>query len=289
MKAAQYVHFGVNLSMALMVFCVALKASHGKIRLGLTDAGLLTRSLFAMYVVMPLVAVAIAVLFDLNRALEIALILLALSPVPPILPGKEIEAGGSARFVLGLLAVASLIAIIVVPGGIALIGKVFGERVDIPLNVTAKVVATSVLLPLVAGLVVAHLAPGLARRIANPLATAATVLLVALFLPILFVARHAIFAQFGNYTILAIATFTVIGFAVGHLFGGPDDGNRTALSLAVATRHPGVALAVLHVLGPDDKNVGPVVILYLLIAVLLSVPYLAWRRRGDGRAAATGG
>ena len=111
-------------------------------------------------------------------------------------------------------------------------------------------------------------------------------LLVALFLPILYLARHAIFAQFGNFTILAIATFTIIGFAVGHLFGGPDDGNRTALSLAVATRHPGVALAVLHAVAPGNQDVAPVVVVYLLVAVLLSVPYLAWRRRGH--AAATG-
>jgi BASS family bile acid:Na+ symporter len=249
------------------------------VRPGLTDPGLLARSLVAMYVVMPLIVVGIAYVLDLNHALEVALVLLALSPVPPILPKKEIEAGGSTRYVLGLLAVASLVAIVVVPGGIALIGPIFGQHVMIPVGITTKVVATSVLLPLIAGFVIAHLAPQFAKKVAGPLASAATVLLVVLFLPTLFVARHAIFAQFGNFTILAIAIFTLIGLAVGHLLGGPIEGDRTALALATATRHPGVALAILHVVSPQDPGIGPVVLLYLLVGGIVSLPYVIWRKR----------
>lgn len=279
MTSGQIVHFGVNLSMALMVFCVALKAGAAKARLGLTDPGLLSRSLLAMYVVMPLIVVAIAYFLELNHSLKAALVLLALSPVPPVLPKKEIEAGGSTDYVLGLLAVASLVAIVVVPAGIALIGPIFGQHVMIPISVTTQVVATSVLLPLVAGFVIARLAPQFAARVAGPLGIAATVLLLALFLPILYVARHAVFAQIGNFTILAIAIFTIVGLAVGHMLGGPVEGNRSTLALATATRHPGVALAILHVVSPKDPGIGPVVLLYLLVGGIVSLPYVVWRKR----------
>ena len=47
---------------------------------------LLARSLLAMYVLMPIVAVALAVAFDLIPSVEIALLALAVSPVPPLLP-----------------------------------------------------------------------------------------------------------------------------------------------------------------------------------------------------------
>jgi BASS family bile acid:Na+ symporter len=140
-------------------------------------------------------------------------------------------------------------------------------------------VATSVLLPLVAGFVVGRSLPALADRIAGPLAIAATVLLCALFLPILYVARHAIFAQFGNFTILAIFVFTLAGIAVGHAMGGPVEGNRSALALATSTRHPGVALAILHAVTPEDPGIGPVVLLYLLVGSIASLPYVAWRKR----------
>lgn len=287
MTASDLVHLGVNLSMALMVFCVALERGSDPVRLVASEPGLLARSLIAMYVMMPLVAVAIAINFELNHALEVALILLALSPVPPILPRKEIEAGGSRWYVLGLLAAASLVAIVVVPAGLALIGRVFGLVLHIPLTVTTQVVATSVLLPLVAGRAVAHLAPTFAGKVARPLGIAATVLLFALFLPLLYAARHVIFAQFGNFTIAAIAIFTVVGLAVGHISGGPAAGNRSALALATATRHPGVALAILHAVAPQDKGVAPVVLLYLLVSVIVSLPYVAWRKRAY--AAAAGG
>lgn len=279
MTTAELVRLGVNLSMALMVFCVALERGGNPVRLVTSEPRLLVRSLVAMYVVMPAVAVAIAINFELNHALEVALILLALSPVPPILPRKEIEAGGSRWYVLGLLAAASLVAILVVPAGLALIGRIFGLALHIPLGVTTQVVATSVLLPLIAGRVVAHFAPKFAGRAAHPLAIAATVLLFVLFLPLLFVTRHAIFAQFGNFTIAAIVIFTVVGLAVGHLSGGPVPGNRAALALATATRHPGVALATLHAVTPQDQGVAPVVLLYLLLSVIVSWPYVAWRKR----------
>ena len=285
MTIAELIRFGVNLSMALMVFCVALHRGTSPLKFAFTEPRLLARSLLAMYVAMPLVAVAIALNFELSHALKVALILLALSPVPPILPKKEIEAGGSRRYVLALLGVASLVAIIVVPAGLELISRIFGLDLMIPLFVTAKVVATSVLLPLVAGLVVARLAPAFAEKVAGPLAIAATVLLLALFLPMLFVARHAVFAQFGNFTIGAIIVFSLVGLAVGHLSGGPVAGNRTALALATATRHPGVALAVLHAVAPHDQGVTPVVLLYLLVSSIVSLPYVAWRKRAIAKTA----
>ena len=212
-------------------------------------------------------------------SLKAALVLLALSPVPPVLPKKQIKVGGSESYVLGLLMAASLAAIVVVPAGITLIGRVFGQDLDVPFGVTTKVVAMSVLLPLLAGLVVVRLAPRFAARAAKPVVIASIVLLVASFLPVLVAARHLLFAQIGNFTILAIVLFALLGIVVGHLMGGPEPGDRKALALAVATRHPGVALAILHVLAPNDKRVAGIVLLYLLVSGVVAVPYLAWRKR----------
>jgi BASS family bile acid:Na+ symporter len=78
---------------------------------------------------------------------------------------------------------------------------------------------------------------------------------------------------------LAILLFIGIGLAAGHLLGGPDDGNRTALALATATRHPGVAIAVVHAVAPAEKDVAAVVFLYLLVGVAASIPYMKWRQR----------
>jgi len=282
MNAAKLVGLGINLSMWLIVFGVALNAGDWRARMIFRDPALLMRSFVAMYVVMPLFAVWVALNFDLNRAVVTALILLALSPVPPVLPSKQIKAGGSMTYVVGLLIVAALAAIVVVPAGVAAIGRIFGYDFEVPFAVTARVVGLSVLLPLVVGLVVARVAPSFAEKIAGPVSVVASVLLLVLFVPVVVFKWSVLAAQVGNYTVVALLLFIAVGLVAGHLLGGPNPDNRTALALATATRHPGVALAVLNVISPGAEDVAPVVVLYLLIGIVASVPYVKWRTREQG-------
>ena len=67
-----------------------------------------------MLVVMPALAVAFAMAFDLHDGGD-RVGASALSPVPPILPGKQIKAGGHASYVIGLLLSSALVAIVYVP------------------------------------------------------------------------------------------------------------------------------------------------------------------------------
>ena len=284
MTAAKLIGLGINLSMALMVFSVALSAPGERWRDILARPGLLARSLIAMFVVMPVVAVLLAKNFELNRALLVALLLLALSPVPPILPNKQLKAGGGASFVLGLLVVAALASIVIAPVGADLIARLFGRELDVPFAPIARVVGISVLLPVLLGLVVARVAPAFGAKAAGPLSKFAAVLLLVSFLPALWAAWDGIAAQMTNFTVLAIAIFVAIGLLTGHLLGGPDDEDRTALALATATRHPGVAIAVLHAIGPVDPGVVPVVVLYLLVGMVAAAPYVAWRKRAHAAA-----
>jgi BASS family bile acid:Na+ symporter len=80
--------------------------------------------------------------------------------------------------------------------------------------------------------------------------------------------------------------FTFAGLAVGHLLGGPNADDRSALALATATRHPGVALAILNFVAPDDKAPAVVVVLYLLVGLVAAAPYVAWRKRARANAGA---
>ena len=279
MTLAKLIALGVSLSVAMMVFGIALEAGSAGTRLSFRDCGLYFRSLAAMYLIMPALAVVVALLFEVDRSLVIALALLALSPVPPALPGKQIKAGGSAEFVLGLLLVSALAAIGAVPAGVEAIGRIFGRELAVPFGVTARVVGASVLLPALAGLALARAAPTLAARIGVPLSRAATVLLIVLLIPVVVTGWDRLASHAGNFTILAIVLFIAAGLLTGHLMGGPRPEHRTALALATATRHPGVAIAVLHAVLPESGDVAPVVILYLVVAAIVSLPYLRWRQR----------
>jgi BASS family bile acid:Na+ symporter len=279
MNAARLVGLAINVSLALMVFSVALSSGTARADAILRRPGLAARSFAAMFVVMPLVAVLIAKYSGLDRALLVTLLLVALSPIPPILPSKQLKTGGDPDYVFGLLAIAALGAILVVPGGVALIGRAFGRELEVPWAVAARVVALSLLAPVVLGLAAARLAPGFARAVGRPAAVAGLVLLVAACVPLFYAAGGAIAGAMRGFTVVALVAFVAIGLAVGHVLGGPEAGHRTTLALATATRHPGVALAVMGAINPDDTSVGPVVLLYLVVSIVATAPYVAWRKR----------
>jgi BASS family bile acid:Na+ symporter len=277
--AQQLIGLAIQVSMAAIVFCVGLNTRRGDIVSLLGKAGLLLRSLLAMNVVMPVVAALLAVGFGLTRPVEIALIALAVSPVPPILPNKEIKSGATASYAVALLAVSALVAIVFIPASIELLGRIFGREVHVPVPTVVKTVVISVLAPLIAGALVRQFAPAFAERVARPLSLGANVLLIAACVPVLFVAWHPLIAQIGNYTLVAIVMLVLIGLAVGHLLGGPDPDDRTALALSTASRHPGVAVAVAHSVAPDDKAVVVAVLFAFLVGVIVTGPYAKWRRR----------
>jgi BASS family bile acid:Na+ symporter len=277
--AAELISLAIQLSMALIVLCVGMRAPLDQVSYLFDRLGLLARSLIAMNVIMPIAAALLAAAFDFNRPLEVALIALAVSPVPPILPAKEMKAGGLYSYVVWLLAITAALAIVFVPAAIELLGRVFSRPVHVPLGTVAMIVATSVLAPLGAGLLIRLFSPALAARIWQPVSRFATVLLVVAFVPVLVRSWPAIIAQIGNFTVLVVAAFVLIGLAAGHLLGGPDPDDRTVLALSTATRHPGVAIAIAHATAPDDRAVPAAILLIFLLGTTVSIPYVRWRRR----------
>ena len=215
MNAAKLIGLGINVSLVLMVFGLALSSGTARVGALFRQPGLAARSFLAMFVVMPVVAVLIAKNLDLNRELLVALLLVALSPIPPILPGKQLKTGGDPDFVFGLLALSALGAILVVPGGVALIGRVFGQDLDVPYAVTARVVVISLLLPAILGLVLARFAPVLAQKLARPASIIGLVLLVAASLPLLWKIWGTMMGEMHNFTLVAMIAFVAIGLLTG--------------------------------------------------------------------------
>jgi bile acid:Na+ symporter, BASS family len=67
-----------------------------------------------------------------------------------------------------------------------------------------------------------------------------------------------------------------ISLAIGHLLGGPAEGERSTLAIACSTRHIGVAVTVAaSVPGPRTLVL---VAFYTLMSAAISLSYLRWRR-----------
>jgi BASS family bile acid:Na+ symporter len=262
-----------------MVFCFALTSRPGAMKRLRARIGLYARSLIAMFFVAPLIAITLGLTLDLDRAMRAAIVVLALSPVPPILPRQEIALRGSTSYALGLLAVATFFSILIVPLGLAIIGWLVDRPLQLPIGVVARFVALSVLLPLAAGAIVGRLAPAVAERLAKPLSMLASGMLAIALLVIITGTWPQITGELRAVALVAIALATTASFAVGHVLGGPDPDDRSVLGLSTATRHPGVALAVCGALAPEDATLATGVLVYFLGAAILSFAYTAFRAR----------
>jgi len=279
MNVQQLVGLALQASILMTLFGFGLQATLADVTYVARRPALLARSLGAMYVVMPIVAVVLVQLFDFRASVEIAMIALSISPIPPLLPAKQGKAGGHSSYALGLMAIAGLVSIAVVPIGLQVLGRFSGQPFQMPAGAIARVVLVTTLLPLAVGMGLKALLPAVADRVAKPIALVAKVLLTGGMLALLVAALPAVLSLIGNGTVFAIVVFVAAGLAIGHLAGGSRSEEQIVLALSTASRHPGIALAVATTNFPDEPNVGATVLLFLLVGGLVGGPYLKWQRR----------
>jgi BASS family bile acid:Na+ symporter len=273
MNRQQIILLAVQASIFLTVFGFGLQATRDDLLFLIRRPGLLVRSLVAMFLVMPLFALLIGRTFDLHPAVKIALMALAISPVPPLLPRRQVKAGGEGSFGMGLMATAGLLSIVFVPLALSAVGRILGLPLGISPAAVARVVMVSILVPLAAGFGVHVLAPSLAARIVRPVGLLATGLLALGAVAILAGTLPVALSLIGNGTILVFVAFVVFGLAAGHYLGGPTDEERVVLALSTACRHPALALAIAGATFPDEKRVVGAIVLYLLVNVIVALPY----------------
>jgi bile acid:Na+ symporter, BASS family len=279
MELKQLTIWALQLSILVIVFALGLKTRIDDLLYMVRRPSLLARSLLAMFVVMPLIALLLGRAFDFPHVVEVALVALAVSPLPLLIPSTLTKLGGRASQATALLATVAFLSIVIAPVLVELF--FFGRPLTVSSGKVAAVIAVTVPLPLVAGMLFRAVLPDLAERVELPISIVGNVVLRLAALVLLVMSWSAVWSLIGNGTIIAIAIFVVAGLAAGHLLGGPAPGGQTVLAFATAFRHPGIALAV-PVANLPEENFVAVILLYLLVSVIVGVPYAIWRRRVSG-------
>ena len=287
MTIAQLIQTTLIASIFLLVFTLGLDAGWDDAMWLFRRPGLLVRSILSMNVLMVLFAVALARLFDVPPAIKIAIVALAISPVPPIFPKKQGKSGGTSAYAIGLVVAAALFAVILIPFWLLVLGNHYGFEADVGLRKIVPIILISILIPLFLGIAIGKFAPAFAARAVKPVSVVAMVLLVGALIPVLFTAAPAMWEELGNGVLWMLLSFAVVGLMVGHLLGGPDPDNRTVLALATSARHPGIALAIASLNFPEYKKEVMVVVLYhLLVGAIVAMPYMKWRAKQHAKLAA---
>jgi BASS family bile acid:Na+ symporter len=279
MTTAAIIPFAVNASLAVMALSVGLQTEPADARWLLRHPSLMLRSILSMSIVMPLAALYAAIGFDLPPAAKLAIVALAISPIPAFWPKKDMRLGGDASYAPGLLAMASLFSMVLVPLSVYTLGTLLETTVHVSSWTLAGVLAKDVLFPLSIGLVARHFAPLLSSRVARPIATLGLGVLCLAAIPILISAGPAVGLLLGNGSILAIMSVVIVGLAAGHLLGGPGVDNRSVLAFSTASRHPAVALAIAQATFPGNMMVSATVLLELIVVALVAQPYVSLVQR----------
>jgi bile acid:Na+ symporter, BASS family len=284
LDAIALVKLVLTTGIVLTVLSIGLRAQPADTLLLLRNPRLGVRAMVSMFVLIPLFVIGLALTLQLGPADRAALIALSISPMPPILPRRQAIVGGGGDYAVGLSVLAALVSIVIAPIVVWLVGLLSGVTTVFDPVALLRVLAITVGVPLAAGILIARLWP---RTVAlsTMVGRVALALLVVSAAVILFKEAPAVADRIGNGILLVTVAIVLFGLLVGHLLGGPDSGNRGALALATSARHPGVAISLATATFPlDQKPILATVLLFILASVVLTLPYVLWRRRLAGSA-----
>lgn len=261
-------------SLAGLVAAVGLNARPGDLTYLLQRPRRLLKAVAAVNVITPAVAVLLVTAFPLSPVARIGILLMAVSPAPPLIPGNALKAGGERAYVYGLYAGLALLATPLTCLSVTLLAGLYGVDFTASPALVGRYLAVSVLAPLVAGLALARFAPTFAAKAAPILSAVSMATLYAAAGPVVIAAWPQMASLAGDGTLLVIALTVTAALSAGHVLGGPERSARGALAVAAATRHPGLALLIAGANDADAK-VRAAILAFLLVGLVLGAIYAA--------------
>ena len=138
MALNQVIILALQLSILATVFGFGLRSTPEDLLYLLRRPGLFARSLLAVFVMMPIVAYGLDRLFEFRTTVEVVLLALSISPVPPLLPKQGSKAGGQAAYGVGLMAWLALLSIAAIPISLILLGLLAGRQLSMPPGLVAR-------------------------------------------------------------------------------------------------------------------------------------------------------
>src|SRR5262247_2013219 len=271
-------------SIFLAVLAVGMRVAPADLRYLLSRPSRLFRSLLAMNVLAPVIAVLVCKMFSLHPAVIVALVTLAVAPVGALFSQAMLPlvAPGDAAYARGLFFASIVLSVVLTPLTVELIQAILGGHEHVHPLAVAKVVIGSVLLPLGIGFAIARWWPA-AKRWNSAIQTVSSVVLAMCSVALLAVVWSHLGAVIREGTLPAIVIIVLMGLAVGHFLGGPGEDDRTVLAFATVSRHPGVAMAVASL---TDQPLAPIgVLLAVIVGEIAVLPYEVWRKRRRGTGA----
>ena len=238
---------------------------------------LLLRSLVVVLVVIPMAALGIILLLQPSPAVGVGLAILVASPAGPMMLVRVAKQGGSLAYMASLHLSLALLAVFTVPITLYLFSRALGFPIEVGEFAVGKVVGLTILLPVGAGVLMRTFFPRSADWSGPTLARAGG---IALNVSVLLVVTltYRLLLRIDPWSYFVMAAVVVVSLAIGHCLGPRETGERTALTLEGANRHPGLAMTI-ATLKFSPLQTMQVLIPYLVVFFIMTTVYLQWRKR----------
>lgn len=254
--------------MAGNLFDMGLRLKLDAVTSGLRRRQFVAAALLWGFVILPALAWLLGHVLQLADGHRIGLFLLAMAPCAPFLPPMLDRARGN----LDLGAVVMVVLFVVTVPYMVLLVPVLADGLKASAWAIAKPLVLFMLLPLVAGVLLARKVPQAVERIHGPLKLIVGLDTVLLMVLCVILYWQDLLSLLGSRVVLAEIVFFAAA-AIGPILvkAGLEGEERVVLSLAMATRNLGAALAPLFAATPTPTQAVSVVVLGVLMQTAVSL------------------
>jgi BASS family bile acid:Na+ symporter len=275
------------LNTVLVVFVVATMLSAGlrtriPALLGvLRNGALVALVLVANLLVVPLLGLAVGLLFALSTAGVVALVLVASSPGAPF--GAKMAMIQKGDVVTGsvLQVVLAAVGSVTFPitANLLLGWADLGDDIAIPVGRLMLSVAVLQLVPFTVGLAMRAWAPATAAVWMPPVARTSNLAFLGVLAFGVLGSWNQIVDLIGSRVLLAAALFTVVGILVGWGLASGGSTTRTTAALIAPTRNAGPAFAAVAIGFGNDPAILAALTGVLLVGLAVELPVASWLAR----------
>lgn len=273
--------FIVAASIVLQVIAIGIQTRPSNLLTCVRRPSWLLRIIVSMYIAVPLLATVLAKMSGVADRMKGAMLLMAIAAVAPLLPRKLLKIGVDVGFAESFAAVTMLLAIPLVPITATALGMMFGRTIVVPASAVAATLAKTFLVPLLVGMVLRAVLRDRSIRLGEIAGKVGTALLVLVVL-LLFIAQRETIFPLAWRSLPMLIVYAAGSLLIGHVIGGPDPGERTALAVATVTRHPGLAILIASAVAPQAVFV-PAILVVVACSAVVAVPYTIWRKHALAR------
>ncbi len=232
----------------------------------LRNTRLVILALVANFILVPIVAYVLTLIFPLNDSITTGLILLSTAAGAPFLPKLVEMAKGNTAFSVGLMVLLMVVTIIYLPLVLPLL--LSGVEVN-PWDIAQSLIFM-MLIPLAIGLFVKARYEDAAAKIQPTFGQASNIAIIALLVLGVVLNFKDMIALVGSWGILAGIIFVVIALVAGYFMGGSDPGVKSVMGLGTAQRNISAALVVAA--QNFDTNVITYIMVFSVLGFVILMP-----------------